>query len=676
MMQNPHPAKRRVIALLAFFGAFLLLFAAVLYDAQILHGGENRAKSISSNAASETVTASRGIITDRNGKVLVSNRLAYTLVFDRSGFDDDAALNAAILRLVQLCEETGTGWNDTLPIGRVGNFLRYSNARSETFDKFIEKNELTPGASGRQLLSELRELYHVDESLSEREARLIVGVRYELHSRDSYTFAEDVSTEVLSLITDGRYEGVTIRTASARVYNTALAAHILGTIGPIWQEEWSSNEDTGYVGYADKGYSMNDLVGKDGVEKAFESYLRGTDGRRLITTDETGKITGELYTREPQPGGTVALTLDIDLQADVEAALAETISGMIDKDSNERGGAAAVVSVGTGEVLALASYPTYDLSTFNEDYDELVNDQRLPMFNRATQGIYAPGSTFKMVTAVAALESGIITPSSIIQDRGIYTYYKDPQPMCWIYSQTGSTHGRINVSQAITDSCNYFFYEVGRLTGIRTLDSYASQFGLGQSTGIEIGDSSGVLASPEWAESHDQEWTDGQTITAAIGQSYNLFTPLQLANYVATLVGGGDHYQAHLLKNVKAYDNSRLLYMYGDKPMNTVEISDSTLSAVTKGMHELTVSGSVAYAFENCVVSAGAKTGSAQVGTDIANGVFVAYAPYEKPEIAVAIVIEKGGSGAALANTAVEIINSWFSRAQDGTAIGENTLLK
>ena len=622
------------------------------------------------------MTASRGIITDRNGKVLVSNRLAYTLVFDRSGFDDDAALNAAILRLVQLCEETGTGWNDTLPIGRVGNFLRYSNARSETFDKFIEKNDLTSGASGRQLLSELRELYHVDESLSEREARLIVGVRYELHSRDSYTFAEDVSTEVLSLITDGRYEGVTIRTASARVYNTALAAHILGTIGPIWQEEWSSNEDTGYVGYADKGYSMNDLVGKDGVEKAFESYLRGTDGRRLITTDETGKITGELYTREPQPGGTVALTLDIDLQADVEAALAETISGMIDKDSNERGGAAAVVSVGTGEVLALASYPTYDLSTFNEDYDELVNDQRLPMFNRATQGIYAPGSTFKMVTAVAALESGIITPSSIIQDRGIYTYYKDPQPMCWIYSQTGSTHGRINVSQAITDSCNYFFYEVGRLTGIRTLDSYASQFGLGQSTGIEIGDSSGVLASPEWAESHDQEWTDGQTITAAIGQSYNLFTPLQLANYVATLVGGGDHYQAHLLKNVKAYDNSRLLYMYDDEPINTVEMSDTTLSAVTRGMHELTVSGSVAYAFENCVVSAGAKTGSAQVGTDIANGVFVAYAPYEKPEIAVAIVIEKGGSGAALANTAVEIINSWFSRAQDGTAIGENTLLK
>ena len=677
MMKNPHPAKRRVMILLGVFAAFLLLFGAVLYDAQILHGSENRARSISSNATSEVVPASRGIITDRNGKVLVSNRLAYTLVFDRSGFTDDAALNDAILRLIRLCQETGTGWNDTLPIGQTGSFVRYTNDRSESFSKYLEDNKLTVTAAGRQLIAELRELYHVDESLSEKDARLVVGVRYELHSRDSYTFAEDVSSEVLSLITDGRYEGVSIHTASARVYNTTLAAHILGTIGPIWQEEWSSNEKTGYVGYADKGYSMNDLVGKDGVEKAFEEYLRGTDGRRLITTDEDGKLTGELYTREPQPGGTVALTLDIDLQADVERALAETITGMIDEDSNERGGAAAVVSVGSGEVLALASYPSYDLSTFNEDYETLVADDRLPMFNRATQGVYAPGSTFKMCTAVAALESGIITPSSIIQDRGIYTYYRDPQPMCWVYRQGGSTHGRINVTQAITESCNYFFYEVGRLTGIRTLDSYASQFGLGQSTGIEIGDSSGVLASPEWADSHNQEWTDGQTITAAIGQSYNLFTPLQLANYIATLVGGGEHYQAHLLKNVKEYDNSRLLYVYDDEPLNTVEMSDSTIEAVTKGMHELTVSGGVAFAFRDCVVSAGAKTGSAQVGTDIANGVFVAYAPYEDPEIAVAIVIEKGGSGAALATTAVEIINSWFSHTQDDSAaMGENTLLK
>lgn len=244
----------------------------------------------------------------------------------------------------------------------------------------------------------------------------------------------------------------------------------------------------------------------------------------------------------------MALTIDIDLQQVVEDTLASTIQGMIDKDSNERGGAAAVIQVGTGEVLAMASYPTYDLETFNQDYDELVKDERLPMFNRATQGVYAPGSTFKLCTSVAALEEGIITPSTIIEDKGIYTYYVDPQPMCWIWRQAHTTHGRINVSQAIVDSCNYFYYEVGRLTGIKKLDEYATAFGLGQSTGIEIGDVSGVLASPEWAEAHDREWTDGQTITAAIGQSYNLFTPLQLANYVATLVSGGEHYEAHLLK--------------------------------------------------------------------------------------------------------------------------------
>ena len=675
MIKNPHPAKRRVLILLGLFGVCLLLFLAVLYDAQVLHGSENRAKSISSNAASETVSASRGIITDRNGKVLVSNRLAYTLVFDRSGFSDEEALNSAILRLVRLCRETDTAWNDTLPIGQSGSFSRYVSSRSESFSAFLKKNKLTENATGQELLAELRTLYHIDEGLSDAEARLVAGVRYELHSRSSYTFAEDVSSEVLSLITDGRYEGVSIHTASARVYNTTLAAHILGTIGPIWQEEWSSDEKTGYVGYADKGYSMNDLVGKAGVEKAFESYLRGRDGKRLITTDENGKLTGELYTREPQPGGTVALTLDIDLQAVAEQTLASTIQGMMDKDSYQRGGAAVVMGVGNGEVLAMASYPTYDLETFNRDYETLAEDDRLPMFNRATQGIYAPGSTFKLCTSVAALEEGIITPSTIIEDKGIYTYYVDPQPMCWIWRQARMTHGRINVSQAIVDSCNYFYYEVGRLTGIKKLDEYATAFGLGQSTGIEIGDVSGVLASPEWAEAHDREWTDGQTITAAIGQSYNLFTPLQLANYVATLVSGGEHYEAHLLKNVKSYDNSRVVGVYGKGPLNDLNISDSTMAAVTKGMHDLTYD-SLRSAFSRCVVEAGAKTGSAQVGTDIANGTFVAYAPYDDPEIAIAIVVEKGGSGSLLANAAVDIINAWFSRGSNSSTAGENTLLQ
>ncbi len=677
MMKNPHPSRRRVYVLLGFFCAFLVLFFAVLYDAQVVHGSENRARSITSNTASETVTASRGIITDRNGKVLVSNRLAYTLVVDKSSFGkDEAALNDAIWQLIQLCQEQGVTWNDTLPMTTGSSPQLTSKSLTESFREYLDDNKLPTDGGSAEVLAAMRKLYKVDDSYTDAQARLIVGVRYELDGRSSYTFAEDVSTELLGRITDGKYRGVTIKTAAARVYNTKLAAHILGTVGAIWQEEWRSDESTGYVGYADKGYNMNDLVGKDGVEKAFEEYLHGKDGKRLITTDENGKITGELYTREPQPGGTVALTIDIDLQQVVEDTLASTIQGMIDKDSNERGGAAAVIQVGTGEVLAMASYPTYDLETFNQDYDELVKDERLPMFNRATQGVYAPGSTFKLCTSVAALEEGIITPSTIIEDKGIYTYYVDPQPMCWIWRQAHTTHGRINVSQAIVDSCNYFYYEVGRLTGIKKLDEYATAFGLGQSTGIEIGDVSGVLASPEWAEAHDREWTDGQTITAAIGQSYNLFTPLQLANYVATLVSGGEHYEAHLLKNVKSYDYSRVIGVYGKGPLNDLNISDSTMAAVTKGMHDLTYD-SLRSAFSRCVVEAGAKTGSAQVGTDIANGTFVAYAPYDDPEIAIAIVVEKGGSGSLLANAAVDIINAWFTRDGTGaTAAGEDTLMR
>ena len=677
MMKNPHPSRRRVYVLLGFFCAFLVLFFAVLYDAQVVHGSENRARSITSNTASETVTASRGIITDRNGKVLVSNRLAYTLVVDKSSFGkDEAALNDAIWQLIQLCQEQGVTWNDTLPMTTGSSPQLTSKSLTKSFREYLDDHKLPTDGGSAEVLAAMRKLYKVDDSYTGAQARLIVGVRYELDGRSSYTFAEDVSTELLGRITDGKYRGVTIKTAAARVYNTKLAAHILGTVGAIWQEEWRSDESTGYVGYADKGYNMNDLVGKDGVEKAFEEYLHGNDGKRLITTDENGKITGELYTREPQPGGTVALTIDIDLQQVVEDTLASTIQGMIDKDSNERGGAAAVIQVGTGEVLAMASYPTYDLETFNQDYDELVKDERLPMFNRATQGVYAPGSTFKLCTSVAALEEGIITPSTIIEDKGIYTYYVDPQPMCWIWRQAHTTHGRINVSQAIVDSCNYFYYEVGRLTGIKKLDEYATAFGLGQSTGIEIGDVSGVLASPEWAEAHDREWTDGQTITAAIGQSYNLFTPLQLANYVATLVSGGEHYEAHLLKNVKSYDNSRIIDVYGKGPLNDLNISDSTMAAVTKGMHDLTYD-SLRSAFSRCVVEAGAKTGSAQVGTDIANGTFVAYAPYDDPEIAIAIVVEKGGSGSLLANAAVDIINAWFTRDGTGaTAAGEDALMR
>ncbi|MBR5571919.1 MAG: penicillin-binding protein A [Oscillospiraceae bacterium] len=666
MNKNPKPF-RRMHALAIFSAAIFVLFVAVLFDAQVSNGSEYRAKSIASNATWETVDASRGILTDRNGKVLVSNRLTYTLTLNKESFDDNATFNAAVDRLIKLAQETETVWVDTLPLSRdLAPMLYLSSRNDEDFLAFLEKNGISNTLTATQMLQALRQLFEIDAAYDAAEARLIAGVRYELDGRSSYVFSENVPGEMISQIVDGAFPGVTTGVSTSRVYNTEYAAHILGRITRIYEEDWDE--------YKDKGYSMDALVGESGVEKAFEEYLRGIDGTRIITTDENGKITGELYTTEPKPGDTVALTLDIDLQEVTERALAKTVEEMIDEDSNQRGAAAAVVKVGSGEVLSLASYPTFDLSTFSEDYVDLLADERLPMFNRAVDGTYAPGSTFKMCTAVAALETGVITPSSIIRCEGIYTYYKDPQPRCWVWAN-GYTHGRINVSQAITDSCNYFFYEVGRLLGQDALNDYAMQFGLGQNTGIEIGDSAGALASANYAERYDLEWSDGQTLTAAIGQSYNLFTPLQLANYTATLVGDGEYYTPHLLKSVKSYDNEELVYVYDEAADHVVEMSEETKRVVTQGMHNLTT-GTLAGAFNNCVVSAGAKTGSAQVGTDIANGVFVCYAPYENPEIAVAIVIEKGGAGAALASTAVEIINAYFTNPDVGGVIPENTLLK
>jgi len=690
-LKQPSAFTRRLAVLIAFTLAAVGVLAAVMYHTQIVNGNTYHAESLSSNATSEVVEASRGIVTDRNGKVLISNRLTYTLQFSAEEFSDDAELNAAIARLIALCRENGVLWNDSLPVSLTQPYTFTAEEYDEQFVLFAEDAEL-PGSENEesfalkmtapQLMEKLQQLFALDaQQYTAEELRQIAGVRYELavHDllNDNYTFAEDVSVELISQVVDGRYQGVTTGTASTRVYNTKYAAHILGRIGPIYHEEWVGDAENGVVGYRDLGYAMNDLVGKDGVEKAFEEYLHGTDGVKLVTTSADGKITGEVYVTDPQPGNTVALTLDIDLQEDTEKSLAKVIGAMEKTDGKPRGGAAVAIAVGSGEVLSMASYPTYDLAKFDELYDKLVKDtKRAPLFNRATNGSYAPGSTFKPLTAVAALESGIITPYTTILDRGIYTYYATHQPMCWAYSSYGGTHGYVSVSPALTVSCNYFFYEVGRLTGIETLNSYARQFGLGESTGIEIGDSPGVLASPEYAEAIGEYWTDGQTLTAAIGQSYNSFTPLQLANYVATLAGGGEHYAAHLLKNVKSYDNSSLVYAYDEEPMNTVEMSSSTQKAVLKGMRDL-AAGSLSYVFNRCVVPAGAKTGTAEVGDGTVNGVFIAFAPYDDPQIAVAVAIEKAEAGADLAPVAVDIINAYFSRSEIGTTvIGENTLIQ
>lgn len=733
--QNNH----RLYFLAGFLAVILLVYLGVLYDTQVNQYDDYVAKSIRSIAKEEKVEASRGIITDRNGRTMVSNRSTYALTFDASLLKETDDENEAILRLVQLCQDNGVDWNDNLPITRSApfsftidqqtdiqkkRFLTYlkslrdvkdalgaylldhpevvsadlselltgedsdETARKKAANTLVDQltaETLTTGllnAAGisvPKLIEIMRADLELPASFSLNETRLVLGIQYELSLRklmniDAYILADDVDTTFISLLSDGNYAGFKITSSTVREYETSYAAHILGTVGRLYTED--------YAELKDQGYDMDDWIGRDGVELAFEEYLKGTDGYRVVSANSEGKVTGEYYSKEPQPGSTVELTIDLKLQQATEDTLAATVSKMNDEDGyTKRGAGAAVVKVGTGEVLALASYPTFDLSTYRQDFNTLKDAEGKPLFNRATNGTYPPGSTFKPLIAVAALEEDKVTLTEKIRDTGYWLYpdYIEGTKRWgwWCWNHSG--HGRLNITEAITASCNYFFYQMGYLLGIETIDEYALAFGLGKKTGIEIGDDAGLLASPEERAASGGVWYGGDTVQAAIGQSDNLFTPLQLANYIATLVSGGKHYSAHLLKAVKSYDNSEVIALGNSEPLNVVEISDSTLNAVKKGMYDYTQPGGMVYSyFKNCVVSAGAKTGTAQLGTNITNnGVFVCFAPYEEPEIAVAIAIERGGSGAALASTAVEILNAYFTPDEIGTTIiGENQLLQ
>ena len=681
-MEESKKLRLRLLALCGMFMLCLALYCVAMFDAQIVRGAEYRAMSVRTNTVPEAVEASRGILTDRNGKVLVSNRAVYTLTFDPSLVESEA-LNGELLRLMGLLREQQIRWYDELPmtqeapydydyeVPRAGMLVKYL-ASKKWIEDGMTADEMRSGVSPEKIYALLCAEFDIPENLGATRRRELVGFRYSLATAKldgdgTFLFASGVDVALISLLKDGDYGGVRVGTSTVREYQTDAAAHILGRVGKI--QNWDE--------YKDKGYAWNDLVGLDGVEYAFEEYLRGTDGKRLVTTNADGKVIREEYSIEPKPGDNVALTLDIDFQEQVEAILAESVGAMTEADGIERGAAAAVVQIGTGDTLALASYPTYSLKTFNQDFAALNTDSRRPMLNRATQWAFAPGSTFKPAVAVAALESGIITPQTKIRDLGAYRYY-DMVFNCWIYSSRGGTHGLINVTDAITVSCNYFFYEVGRLTGISTLDRYAAAFGLGEPTGIEIPENTGTMTSPDYVNSlPNQTWTSGLTLQAAIGQAYNTFTPLQLANYIATLAGGGTRYPVHLLKDVSAYDSAVPTYVYDEPPADVVSISPENLKAVLAGMRKLVTDGSVRGAFRNCVVDAAAKTGTAQTGGrgSISNGIFVAFAPYDDPQIALAMIIEKGDSGGALASTAVKILNAYFAAA-DPDIVGENILIK
>ena len=370
------------------------------------------------------------------------------------------------------------------------------------------------------------------------------------------------------------------------------------------------------------------------------------------------------------------VTLDMSRMGEPEERCANLLS--LIQVAREEGVACVVEDVRTGEILASASYPTYSLPDFRKDYNSLLDDPLKPLNNRAFSGLYPPGSTFKMISAIAGLEEEIITPSTIIRDEGQYTYWPTPQPKCWIYRQYGRTHGPVNVSDAIEVSCNYFFYDVGRRVGIEKLDEYAAKFGLGQKTGVELSEAAGVVASPEFTESLGGKWYEGNVLSVAIGQESTQVTPIQLANYISTLANGGTRYTTHLLKTVKSGDFSQVSYAAEPEVAGTVEMKPENLAAVTRGMHSMTTGeGSLARVFQDVPVQVAAKTGSAQVnGQSNSNAVFVCYAPYDDPQIAISIAVEKGGSGSSLASIAAEILQYYFT-AQDGQGQlpAENTLV-
>ena len=419
-----------------------------------------------------------------------------------------------------------------------------------------------------------------------------------------------VTPRLLARVKEEGLAGVSFTPAVQRVGSGTLAPHVLGRVGQMSPEEWEV--------YQDRGYAMDETVGKDGAEGAFESYLHGTPGQKVLETDKDGRITGETNAVQPQAGRDVTLTLDRDLQAAAETALA----GFLDRHPQATGGALVALDVRDGGVLAMVSQPGYDAASFS---------------------------------AAAALEEGFLTPETQILDTGRYTYYKSPQPQCWLYRQEGKTHGLETVSEAIADSCNIFFYDAGRRVGIDMLGQYARALGLGEKTGIELaGEQAGVVAGPEYTASVGGTWYEGSVLSAAIGQENNRFTPLQLAHMMATLVGGGDRWQVHLLQKVA-----------GEAPrekvrLGKVNLSPGNVAAIKEGMLAVTQSGSLAAAFQSLPVQVGAKTGSAQVdGEETSNAVLVCFAPYEDPEIALAVVVEQGGSGSSLGTVAAQVIQAY-----------------
>ena len=723
--------NRRTLAVAAVLAVMLAVFVGVLYNLQIVHVEDYRAMSVVKIDNRVTVEGARGELLDRYGRELVTNRAVYRITLNTRLMGDEAERNPNLMELITICRDNGLSWSDSLPIsttapftyttdtplayelsdggvaftrlGRLLNALPLGSTVKESLNlpdtRDIEAakdlTEIPAVPTAEELIAALRNYFEIDPTWSDEDARALIGVLYEVNLRtyeinqQEYIFAQDVDIDVISAIKERGLTGVSVDATTVREYQTSAAAHLLGRVGSIQNSTWDY--------YRELGYSMNDKVGIDGAESAFESYLRGESGTLVQELDTSGRVISEYWytnaktgeTDEPQPGDNVMLTLDLRLQEKVEEILANTIENLDSEDTE--GGAVVVESVKDGEILAMASYPTFDLANVYSNstlYNEVKDNPLRPFTNRATQEFYYPGSTFKPLVAIAALEEGLTTPTEEIEDTGSLELpeeehypYGDFHPQCWIYRQYGGNHGWENLAEALRDSCNIYFYTLGHRLGIDKIDEYAAAFGLGEPTGIEVPEVKGWVAGPATSEALNQTWYGGNLLNAAIGQDNTQVTPLQLANYIVTLLNGGDHLVPHLLKTVKSSDYAETVYEQEREVRNSLNLDPANVEAVKQGMWAVAndPESTVDQYLSNLAVEVGAKTGSAQVGSAEreANAIFTLFAPYDDPEIVISIVVEGGASGGNLAQAAGQIVNYYFSAEHTVESVdAENTLLR
>ena len=694
-MKKTHKLHFRYISVLTFFVLVCFIFLARVIYLQVTAPEQQIDASL--NVRTVRVDAMRGEIYDRNGNKLVSNSYSYNVYLDGGSFSSsNESINKSLIKLLSLLPNEPESM--LMIEGDYPNFNYIETAADSTeqkaLNKMLDRFSLKRDTTCQNLVDYLLERYGITNNkgkltVNKEDVLPLLKIRYEMDrldfgARNPYTVAENIDKSTLTSVKELNVKGICIEKCAERVYNyKGYASHILGRTGKIPSAELES--------YIEQGYSMDAIVGVDGAEKAFEQYLRGTDGTLVIVEDADGNIVDEYYKTEPIAGKDVYLTLDIELQICAEDALAYNVQYIKEKADKEilektekytdingnllpnanipqyigedvSSGAATVVNPNNGEVYALASYPTYDLSTFSSEYNTLLEAPNNPLYNRALMGTYEPGSTFKIGIAAAALEYGIIDRNTTIFDSGVYKFYKDFQPQCWIYTSYHYGHGNMNVVSAIQHSCNYFFYETGRLLTIEKMNEYTKSLGLGEYTGIELPESKGILAGPDYSSSINKTWVPGDTVQAAIGQSDNTFTPLQISSYLSTIINGGKRYQSHILLCVKDFGTNETIYTQSPNVLNTAQLSEENLNTLKIGMKNVMENGTAAPVFASYPLDIGGKTGTAQVGkTKSNNGIFTAFAPYENPEIVATCVIEQAGGSNDVGVTLKRIFNQYFN---------------